>query len=59
MELRMGEGLLGRVFNGLGEPIDGYGNIFSSTTLDINGLCPSTLMRVLTPATLFKPAYRR
>jgi V/A-type H+-transporting ATPase subunit B len=38
MELRVGMGLLGRIFNGLGEPIDGYGSIFSSTTLDINGL---------------------
>jgi len=38
MELRVGTGLLGRVFNGLGEPIDGYGSIFSSTILDINGL---------------------
>jgi V/A-type H+-transporting ATPase subunit B len=38
MELRVGEGLLGRVFNGLGEPIDGYGDIFSSTCLDVNGL---------------------
>ncbi|MCL2804528.1 MAG: V-type ATP synthase subunit B [Treponema sp.] len=38
MELRVGTGLLGRVFNGLGEPIDGYGNIFSSKTYDINGL---------------------
>ena len=38
MELRVGMGLLGRVFNGLGEPIDGYGSIFSSKTLDINGL---------------------
>ncbi|MCL2244778.1 MAG: V-type ATP synthase subunit B [Treponema sp.] len=38
MELRVGAGLLGRVFNGLGEPIDGYSNIFSSKTLDINGL---------------------
>ncbi|MDR2730854.1 MAG: V-type ATP synthase subunit B [Treponema sp.] len=38
MELRVGTGLLGRVFNGLGQPIDGYGAIFSSTTLDINGL---------------------
>ncbi|GHV94978.1 V-type ATP synthase beta chain [Spirochaetia bacterium] len=38
MELRVGPGLLGRIFNGLGEPIDGYGNIFSSTTLDVNGL---------------------
>ena len=38
MELRVGTGLLGRVFNGLGEPIDGYGKIFSSKTYDINGL---------------------
>ncbi|MDR1971668.1 MAG: V-type ATP synthase subunit B [Treponema sp.] len=38
MELRVGMGLLGRIFNGLGEPIDGYGDIFSSTTLDVNGL---------------------
>ncbi len=38
MELRVGTGLMGRVFNGLGEPIDGYGSIFSSKTRDINGL---------------------
>jgi V/A-type H+-transporting ATPase subunit B len=38
MTLRVGPGLLGRIFNGLGEPIDGYGDIFSSTTLDVNGL---------------------
>jgi V/A-type H+-transporting ATPase subunit B len=38
MELRVGVGLLGRIFNGLGEPIDGYGDIFSSTCLDVNGL---------------------
>ncbi|MDR0441874.1 MAG: V-type ATP synthase subunit B [Treponema sp.] len=38
MELRVGTGLLGRVFNGLGEPIDGYGSIFSSVRRDINGL---------------------
>jgi V/A-type H+-transporting ATPase subunit B len=38
MELRVGKGLLGRIFNGLGEPIDGFGDIFSSTTLDVNGL---------------------
>ena len=37
MELRVGPGLLGRIFNGLGEPIDGYGDIFSSQTLDVNG----------------------
>ena len=38
MELRVGTGLLGRVFNGLGEPIDGFGNIISSEYRDINGL---------------------
>ncbi|MDR3020369.1 MAG: V-type ATP synthase subunit B [Treponema sp.] len=38
MELRVGMGLLGRVFSGLGEPIDGYGEIFSSVMRDINGL---------------------
>jgi V/A-type H+-transporting ATPase subunit B len=38
MELRVGEGLLGRIFNGLGEPVDGYGEILSSTCLDVNGL---------------------
>jgi V/A-type H+-transporting ATPase subunit B len=38
MEMRVGPGLLGRVFNGLGEPIDGCGTIFSSTCLDVNGL---------------------
>jgi len=38
MELRVGPGLLGRIFNGLGEPIDGYSDILSSTMLDVNGL---------------------
>jgi len=38
MELRVGLSLLGRVFNGLGEPIDGFSNIFSSEKRDINGL---------------------
>jgi len=38
MEIRVGTGLLGRVFNGLGEPLDGFGSIISSTYVDINGL---------------------
>ncbi|MDE5580032.1 MAG: V-type ATP synthase subunit B [Treponemataceae bacterium] len=37
LELRVGEGLLGRIFNGLGEPIDGYGQIVSSEKRDVNG----------------------
>jgi V/A-type H+-transporting ATPase subunit B len=38
MELRVGTGLLGRVFDGLGRPADGYGEIFSSDRRDVNGL---------------------
>jgi V/A-type H+-transporting ATPase subunit B len=46
MELRVGLGLLGRIFNGLGEPIDGYGEIFSSSCLDVNGLPINPYARV-------------
>jgi V/A-type H+-transporting ATPase subunit B len=46
MELRVGPGLLGRVFNGLGFPVDGYGEILSSTTLDVNGLPINPYARV-------------
>ena len=38
LELRVGEGLLGRIFNGLGEPIDGHPPIVSSTKIDVNGM---------------------
>ncbi len=38
LEMRVGMGLLGRVFDGLGRPIDGYGEIFSSDRRDVNGL---------------------
>lgn len=37
MELRVGKGLLGRIFNGLGEPIDGYPQIISDKKLNVNG----------------------
>ena len=37
LELRVGEGLLGRVFNGLGEPADGYPAIVSSEKRNVNG----------------------
>ena len=37
MELRVGHGLLGRIFNGLGEPIDGYPAIVSSKKVNVNG----------------------
>ncbi len=38
MRLRVGPGILGRVFDGLGRPVDGYGEIFSSDFVDVNGL---------------------
>lgn len=37
LELRVGEGLLGRIFNGLGEPIDGYPPVISSELVNVNG----------------------
>ena len=37
LELRVGRGLLGRIFNGLGEPIDGYPEIISSRKVNENG----------------------
>lgn len=37
LELPLSRDILGRVFNGIGEPIDGSGEIFSDIKLDING----------------------
>lgn len=37
LELRVGDGLLGRIFNGLGEPIDGLPPIVSSKKVNVNG----------------------
>ncbi|MBO4705975.1 MAG: V-type ATP synthase subunit B [Spirochaetaceae bacterium] len=37
MELRVGTGLLGRIFNGLGEPADGHPPIMSSKKVNVNG----------------------
>lgn len=37
MELGLSEEILGRMFNGIGMPIDGLGPIYSDKTLDING----------------------
>ena len=46
MELRVGEGLLGRIFNGLGEPIDGLPPIVSSERIDVNGMPMNPYARV-------------
>lgn len=37
MELALSDDILGRVFNGIGKPIDGLGNITSELTRDVNG----------------------
>ena len=37
MELRVGKELLGRIFNGLGEPIDGFPEIISEKKVNVNG----------------------
>jgi V/A-type H+/Na+-transporting ATPase subunit B len=46
MELRVGDGLLGRIFNGLGEPIDGFPQIVSSKKIDVNGMPINPFARV-------------
>ncbi len=37
LTFRVGDGIVGRIFNGLGEPIDGYPPVMSSDLRDING----------------------
>ena len=37
MEIAVSEEMLGRTFNGIGEPIDGLGDIISDIRLDVNG----------------------
>ena len=46
MELRVGKGLLGRIFNGLGKPIDGYPEIVSSKKVNVNGFPINPFARV-------------
>ncbi len=46
LELRVGDGLLGRIFNGLGEPIDGFPQIVSSKKIDVNGMPINPYARV-------------
>ena len=46
MELDVGEGLLGRIFNGLGEPIDGLPPVVSEKKIDVNGMPINPYARV-------------
>ncbi len=46
MELSLSPEILGRVFSGAGEPIDGLGKVFSRKKVDINGMPINPVSRV-------------
>ncbi len=46
MELRVSEGIMGRIFNGLGKPIDGYPEMYSSKMVNVNGFPINPYARV-------------
>ncbi|MCR5172673.1 MAG: V-type ATP synthase subunit B [Treponema sp.] len=46
LELRVGDGLLGRIFNGLGNSADGLPPIVSSEKIDVNGMPINPFARV-------------
>lgn len=45
MEIALSKGMLGRVFDGVGRPIDGYGEIYPEKKLNINGLAINPVSR--------------
>ena len=38
LEVSLAPNIVGRSFNGMGEPIDGYGSVFGGKRVDINGM---------------------
>ena len=46
MELKLSEEILGRVFDGAGRPIDGFGEIYPEISRDINGSSINPVSRV-------------
>ncbi|CCV64010.1 cation exporting V-type ATPase, subunit B [Alteracholeplasma palmae J233] len=46
MKISLSKEILGRVFNGSGEPLDGLGNVFSEKRFDINGSALNPVSRV-------------
>ncbi|MCL2698877.1 MAG: V-type ATP synthase subunit B [Defluviitaleaceae bacterium] len=46
MEIKLSDELLGRVFNGMGRPIDGLGEIYAETTRPVNGWAVNPVSRV-------------
>ncbi len=45
MKLGLSEEILGRVMNGIGQPIDGLGNIYCKTRMDVNGAAINPVSR--------------
>ncbi|HHU35932.1 MAG TPA: V-type ATP synthase subunit B [Treponema sp.] len=46
MEMRVSDGLLGRVFNGLGKPTDGFPEMYSSKMVNVNGFPINPFARI-------------
>jgi V/A-type H+-transporting ATPase subunit B len=46
MEIKLSEEILGRVFDGIGRPIDGMGDVFAECRRDINGKAINPVSRV-------------
>lgn len=46
MEMKLSEEILGRVFNGMGKPIDGFGEIYEECRKNINGSSINPVSRV-------------
>ncbi len=48
MKLPVAEDMLGRIFNGSGQPIDNGPKVFAEDYLDINGACSACLVQTVT-----------
>ena len=46
MELKLSEEILGRVFDGIGRPIDGLGEIYAESRRDVNGKAINPVSRI-------------
>ncbi|MDK6577220.1 flagellum-specific ATP synthase FliI, partial [Escherichia coli] len=46
MELGLGPDILGRTFNGIGQPIDGLGAIHAEVSRDVNGAPLNPVSRI-------------
>ena len=45
MEIALSKSMLGRIFDGIGRPIDGYHDIYPEKKMDINGLAINPVSR--------------